>query len=216
MAPKELTRQQVSSRLTYQGHTPSFLQKFKNRMEGIPDDDDDPYEEFEYDGSGRPPIPKRPPIPQRPPDNPGSADELDKLDEEDADDERPQVVVLKEGRHLTEREAENERRRVKGLSPVEDSFEALAQEVKGGKGVESRARPDEPNTNSFAKPAEDKSGGLSFSSSRSASKAGKRKAIGDLRDEAKQAGSSVPPPGKGTKKKAKKPEKKLLSFGDDA
>ena len=34
---------------------------------------------------------------------------------EDDGDEKPQVVVLKEGKHLTEREAENERR--KGTDP---------------------------------------------------------------------------------------------------
>ncbi|KIK57988.1 hypothetical protein GYMLUDRAFT_703807 [Collybiopsis luxurians FD-317 M1] len=70
--------------------------------------------DFEYinDGSGRPPIPlrprspqsERPPIPTRPDDDPGSADE-------DSDDEKPQVVVLKAGKHLSEREAENERRK---------------------------------------------------------------------------------------------------------
>ena len=31
--------------------------------------------------------------------------------DEDGDDEAPQVVVLKQGKHLSEREAENERRR---------------------------------------------------------------------------------------------------------
>ena len=45
---------------------------------GRRDGDDD--DEFEYDGSGRPPIPKRPTIPERPDDEPGSADE-DDLDE---------------------------------------------------------------------------------------------------------------------------------------
>ena len=46
----------------------------------------------------------RPSIPERPKDNPGS-------EVEDDDDEKPQVVVLKEGKHLTEREAENEKRK---------------------------------------------------------------------------------------------------------
>jgi Domain of unknown function (DUF4604) len=83
-------------------------------MNGIPDEeeleednfDDD---EFEYVGSGRPPIPKRPAIPERPEDDPGSEDEDDR-------DEKPQVVVLKAGKHLTEREAENVRR--KGQSRI--------------------------------------------------------------------------------------------------
>ena len=106
MAPREPTRAQLSSKLAYQAHTPNFLLKFKNRMNGILDDEDDPEDddgEFESIGSGRPPIPKRPAIPERSKDDPGSADE-------DDGDEKPQVVVLKAGKHLTEREAENVRR----------------------------------------------------------------------------------------------------------
>jgi hypothetical protein len=99
MAPKEPTRAQVSLRLAYQSHTPL---KFKNRMNGIADDDDEDDEEFEYTGDGREPVPRRsrPPIPERPKGDIGSEDE-------DPGDEKPQVVVLKEGKHLTEREAEN-------------------------------------------------------------------------------------------------------------
>lgn len=114
MAPREPTRAQLSSKLAYQQHTPTFLLKLQNRMNGIPDEEEEPEDdddnnnngEFEYVGSGRPPIPKRPAIPERPKDEPGSADE-----EDDGDDEKPQVVVLKAGKHLTEREAENVRRK---------------------------------------------------------------------------------------------------------
>ena len=98
---KELTRQQISSRLAYNQHTPAFLVKLQDRIAGIPDDDG---EDAEDDGSGRPPLPKRPPIPERPEGDPNSADE-------DEGDEKPQVVVLKEGKHLSERDAENERRK---------------------------------------------------------------------------------------------------------
>lgn len=66
--------------------------------------DEDEDHEFEYDGSGRPPIPRRPAIPERPDDEAGSADE-------EEDEERPQVIVLREGKHLTEREVENEKRK---------------------------------------------------------------------------------------------------------
>jgi len=106
MAPKELNRHQLSSKLSYSQSTPAFLLKFKNRIAGVLDDEDDSDPEFEDDGSGRPPIPRRPrpAIPERPLDDPGSADEDDA-------DEKPQVVVLKEGKHLTEREAENIRRK---------------------------------------------------------------------------------------------------------
>jgi hypothetical protein len=109
MAPKEPTRAQLSSRLAYQSHTPNFLLKFKNRINGIADDDDDEDkyddDEFEHTGDGREPIPRRPrpPIPERPEGDVGSGDE-------DFGDEKPQVVVLKEGKHLTERAAENIRR----------------------------------------------------------------------------------------------------------
>ncbi len=103
MAPKEPTRAQLSSRLSYSQNTPAFLQKLQNRIAGIPDSDHEDDDEWEYDGSGRPPIPRRPAIPERPGSQPGSEDEDDR-------DEKPQVVVLKEGKHLTEREAENVRR----------------------------------------------------------------------------------------------------------
>lgn len=71
-------------------------------MSGTANEDDE--DEYEYDGSGRPPIPTRPAIPERPEGDPGSG-------EEDDGDEAPQIVVLKEGKHLSEREVENEKRR---------------------------------------------------------------------------------------------------------
>lgn len=121
---KEPTRHQLSSRLQYNSQVPAFLQKLQNRVAGVPDDDpeEDEYgygygrDEYEYvnDGSGRPPIPKRPPIPERPADDPGSAAEED---DEERDGEGPQIVVLKEGKHLSEREVENERR--KGMCACE-------------------------------------------------------------------------------------------------
>jgi hypothetical protein len=103
MAPKEPTRHQISSRLSYTQTTPAFLLKLQNRIAGVPDADESG-DEFEDDGSGRPPIPRRPAIPERPADEPGSADEED-------GDERPVVVVLKEGKHLSAWAAENERRK---------------------------------------------------------------------------------------------------------
>src|ERR1700761_1690047 len=105
MAPKEPTKHQLSARLSYSQHTPAFLRKLQSRVSGIPDEDDsDESPEFEDDGSGRPPIPRRPPIPERPSSDPGSG-------EDDRDDEAPQVVVLKEGKHLSAREVEVEKRK---------------------------------------------------------------------------------------------------------
>lgn len=108
MAPREPTNAQISSRLSYSQNTPKFLLKLQNRVAGIPDEpEQDEYDDEYYnDGSGRPPIPQRPAIPERPEGDPGSEDE-------DDGDEKPQVVVLKQGKHLTEREVENERRKGK-------------------------------------------------------------------------------------------------------
>lgn len=100
---KEPTRSQYSNKLSYQSHVPAFLQRLQNKVSGTANSEED--DEYEHDGSDRPPIPKRPPIPTRPDDEPGSADEGDKYDE------APQIVVLKEGKHLSEREVENEKRK---------------------------------------------------------------------------------------------------------
>lgn len=105
--PKEPTRHQLSSRLAYSQGTPAFLQRLKNQVSGIPneshDNEEDAFNEWEAT-SGRPAIPRRPTPPSRPEDDPGSADE-------DFDDEKPQVVVLKEGKHLSAEAAENEWRK---------------------------------------------------------------------------------------------------------
>ncbi|KAJ7897173.1 hypothetical protein B0H14DRAFT_2677180 [Mycena olivaceomarginata] len=180
MPPKEPTRQQLSSRLQYSQNTPRFLQKLQNRIAG----------EFEPDdGSGRPPIPRRPAIPERPDDDPGSADE-------DDGDEKPQIVVLRPGKHLTEREAENLRREVRGLPPLPDPADSTSNP------------PSESDTTKKGKAAaksKEAAPSLSFSSAKNGFKAGaaKRKAalIGSKTD------------GDG---RAKKESKTLLSFGDDA
>ncbi|KAH9481765.1 hypothetical protein JR316_0006292 [Psilocybe cubensis] len=214
MAPREPTRAQLSSKLSYQQTTPSFLLKLQNRMNGIPDEDDaETYnqgddDEFEYTGEGRAPIPRRPrpAIPERPADDPGSADE----DEEFAD-EKPQVVVLKAGKHLTEFEAENIRRAEKGLPPLlspeeKAAAEKTASEEKSGREVSS----------SSSKSA---SQGLSFSSSSKPGTAGakpnKRKAVGQLDELKAELKSKEKAPKTSSSKKAKKQSKTLLSFGDD-
>ncbi|KAG7444834.1 uncharacterized protein BT62DRAFT_1007860 [Guyanagaster necrorhizus] len=197
MAPKEPTRAQLSSRLSYSQHTPAFLQKLQNRIAGIPDSDHEDDDEWEYDGSGRPPIPRRPAIPERPESQPGSEDEDDR-------DEKPQVVVLKEGKHLTEREAENVRRQEKGLSPLPPDSTV---------DTEVHAVDPTPKESAIAK-GKKSAPSLSFSSSKAAatkSSASKRKRIGGLED----ASLSSKAPSKKKAKKAAK-SKTLLSFGDDA
>jgi len=99
MAPskKEPTRAQLSSRLAYSQSTPLFLQKMKNRVAGIPDEEDEEEEE-EWEnlgGDGRVPIPRRPKEPE--------ADEDEDAPERDEEgEEKPQIVVLREGKHLSE------------------------------------------------------------------------------------------------------------------
>ncbi|GBE88539.1 hypothetical protein SCP_1303550 [Sparassis crispa] len=188
--PKEPTRQQLSARLAYQANTPAFLRRLQNKVQGRSEDDED--DEFEDDGSGRPPIPRRPAIPERPDDDPGSADEDDA-------DERPQVVVLKEGKHLTEREVENEKRKAKGLPPLSEPEPKVVEASSSTSKADSK----------FAQ-SEMQSQPLSFSSSKTSAKPHKRKAVGDGRNDAPAHEKAV----KSSKKKPKKVEKKLLSFGD--
>ncbi|KAG2031264.1 hypothetical protein BDR03DRAFT_936423 [Suillus americanus] len=194
MSAKEPTRQQLSSRLQYQSHVPAFLQKFQNKVQGITDEDEDEPQYYD-DGSGRPPIPVRPAIPERPDDDPGSVDEDDV-------DERPQVVVLKEGKHLTEREAENERRKEKGLPPLPDP----------NKKVENDTKDDaKSDMNSSKKKEKEATVTLSFSSSGAKAQHSnklKRKVVGDL--DGSDEGTK-----KASKKKSKKTRKGPLSFGED-
>jgi hypothetical protein len=217
MAPKEPTKHQLSSRLTYSQNTPAFLRKLQSQVSGFPDDDSgDENQEFEDDGSGRPPIPRRPAIPERPADNPGSGDE-------DAGDEAPQVVVLKEGKHLSEREVQNEKRKgetdssrlvsqfhkdlrttlAKGLSPLPEPAAAVPHSSSSGDAKDPKKKTTKQ---------EKETKGLSFSSrppSSTKPTTAKRKAVGDGRGEGSHVGA--PPP----KGKMKKP-KVGLSFADDA
>ncbi|KAI0703776.1 hypothetical protein BC835DRAFT_1410505 [Cytidiella melzeri] len=198
-AAKDPTRAQLSSRLQYHARVPAFLQKMQNRVAGVTNEDEEEEEEdgYEYDGSGRPPIPKRPAIPKRPEDDPGSAEEDDEKD-------LPQIVVLKEGKHLSEREVENEKRKARGLSPLPDAVEETED-------VAVSSKRAAPTSKAISKP---QTQSLSFSSSGSGTKPGakKRKIVADADGEGHNAkGSSSKP-----SKKPKKAQKKLLSFGDDA
>ncbi|KAL5525992.1 hypothetical protein ACEPAG_7330 [Sanghuangporus baumii] len=189
MAPKELTRHQLSSRLAYQQHTPAFLLRLQNKVTGDADDEeDDDFYEWQ-DSSGRPPIPRRPTPPERPADDPGSADEDDL-------DEKPQVVVLRKGKHLSaeeaERYAENERRKEQGLPPLSDTVRAEENAEKNNTST-SKEKPDE-------KEGKSKSTSLSFSSS------------GTTSTEAK---AKTEKKGKQSSKAKKAKTGTLLSFGED-
>ncbi|KAF8630248.1 hypothetical protein AX15_003025 [Amanita polypyramis BW_CC] len=218
MAPKELTRAQLSSRLSYNQNTPTFLRRLRNKYSGnggYDDDEDNEYgrdPEFEdYDrGSGRPPIPRRPSIPERPPDDPGSAGE-------DDDDEKPQVVVLKEGKHLSEREAENIRRKAKGLSPLpdpakdasEDITAPIPKESASGSNTKSKRPPLTFSTTTKSSSAKRKLEGIGQPSDDNEEKA-------DGNDGRESSSKKSKPPGTSKKQKKTAKTKTLLSFGDDA
>ncbi|KAF8333862.1 hypothetical protein F5887DRAFT_652760 [Amanita rubescens] len=231
MAPKEPTRAQLSSRLTYSQHTPAFLRRLQNKYSGnrsYNDGDEEDEEqgryrddpEFEdYDrGSGRPPIPCRPSIPERPPDDPGSADE-------DDEDEKPQIVVLKEGKHLTEREAENIRRKAKGLSPLPDpttpeSTEAVAQSKseEGSSGIKSKSKKP-PLMFSTGNPTAKQSAAKRKLDIVSRSSDNEEQDVDErIKDKDSSKKSKTLPSSKKQKKNAKTgpKTKTLLSFGDDA
>lgn len=204
---KELNRHQLSSKLSYSQSRPAFIQKLHNRIAGIPDDEPEYDDEFEDVGDGRVPIPRRPAIPERPADDPGSADE-------DGDDEKPQIVVLKAGKHLTAFQAENERRiGARLLSSL--SVNLLIHGLEKGLPPLLEPRPDPgppPGEKAKKKPKDGPS--LSFSSSGSQpvkKNTSKRKINVDSDPEDGPSLKTEP-----LKKKAKKKNKTLLSFGDDA
>ncbi|KIM23642.1 hypothetical protein M408DRAFT_11448 [Serendipita vermifera MAFF 305830] len=131
----------------------------------------------------------------------------------------PVVVVLKEGKHLSAREAENERRRARGLSPLPDSDE---QDIS----------PAETTTQGSAAPTSAPAAGPSNTKAKSAVQIGgkvggaKRKVPLGGRDDEQDAGSPANKrikgaSGVGVQKKDKKEKTKkkavkgLLSFGDD-
>ncbi|KAF9223292.1 hypothetical protein BS17DRAFT_781631 [Gyrodon lividus] len=196
MGSKEPTRHQLSSRLQYQSHVPAFLQKLQNQVKGVATQDEDEPQYYD-DGSGRPPIPVRPAIPDRPSGDPGSADE-------DGEDEKPQVVVLRAGKHLTEREVENERRKEKGLPPLpisDDKSPKQDDKKQSSKDVSTKSKQKAPS--------------LSFSSSKAKSNTALNKLKRRIVTDGDDSGSEGVKVKKVQKKKSKREDKSLLSFGED-
>lgn len=202
------TNAQLSSRLAYNAQTPAFLQRLQNRVQGNADsDEEDP--EWEEVGGGRPAIPRRPKderpaIPTRPDDDPGSADE-------EAGDEAPQIIVLREGKHLSAREVENIKRREKGLPPLPEHEEPPEVDEEQTKAPVEQKKSDKPSL-SFSSSKPDR-----FSELKSQS-LGKRKIriTADDEDDYKDAPAPEHKDKSSVKKKQKKQKKTLLSFGDDA
>lgn len=104
--PPKTTNAQYKNRLGYDsGSKPAFLRALEAQISGKPDPttrnrDGNDDEEWEQLDASRPAIPRRP-----------DADEKARSDDEDFEDERPTVVVLKEGKHMSELEVTNEKRR---------------------------------------------------------------------------------------------------------
>jgi hypothetical protein len=106
MPPKH-TNAQYRSRLAYNaGSQPAFLRALQAQISGkpLPPDNDESSGDWERPDASRPAILRRPDAPD------GDAAEHDSGDDEEGD-ERPQVVVLKEGKHLSELEVTSEKRR---------------------------------------------------------------------------------------------------------
>ncbi len=145
MSRNKPSKNQYSQGLTYVSATPSFLKHF---------------------GQPKPPSPRpnshstsqardgREPLPERPRSGEwasGSDDEKAEREEEEGEDEwgemygggeeGPQVVVLKEGRHLTGEEVKRERRRGESRESSFDCFARILREglelngVSCGKGI---------------------------------------------------------------------------------
>jgi len=94
--------------IRYEQRVPKFLRRYQNEVAGRPNTpSDDGGEEGGVDEFGRE-IRRRSPPREVVEENDGYG----RLEEdgEEREDEAPQVVVLKEGKHLTADEAENERR----------------------------------------------------------------------------------------------------------
>lgn len=232
---KEYTRQQLTRGLAFQDQTPNFLKAFQARVSGrgggADDDDapaianDDEYPDMDQsdsryeggDGGGvkldefgreirmgseeremRAKVQEKKRWEKR----------MEEGDEEG--DEAPLVVVLKEGKHLSAREAENERRKARGLPPLPDDEDLSAANSSVPKG--------DVETQKLAK-TEPKSsvqlGGRPSGAKRKAPVGGRE----DEHDVQASRGNDQGPAKKKTKKEEKvkkKPVKGLLSFGDEA
>ncbi|KAG8978793.1 hypothetical protein FRB94_004200 [Tulasnella sp. JGI-2019a] len=186
MPPKQ-TPYQLSKGLGYNQKTPAFLVALQQRIAG---NDPDNVDSEAIDG--------RPAIPTRP--------EGEASGDEESEDEKPQVVVIREGKHLTEVEADNESRKVKGLPPRQTINEHADTSTQP---PASKVKVKDPKT------------GLSFSSSSSTvgtvqkAVSRKRKGVSVEQDPA-----SDPTPEHQGEKKAKKAKrqaqsKALISFGDE-
>ncbi|CAE6466065.1 unnamed protein product [Rhizoctonia solani] len=219
------TPHQISSRLQYSQSAPAFLRQLQAQVGGqlssqrnarggdddepeianTPPDEEDgnvynPDWDKDASSSGRPPVPSRPPIPTRPGESSkpnGGRNGTPSEDEEDSGDEKPQIVVLKEGKHLSAKEVKREKRRAQGLPEDESETDEKSPEAPAAK---SKSKPSKTKPQTFS----------DAHVSTGAKPKAKRKIIGD------GAGNQGDTEKNSDKPKKKKPKKetKLLSFGE--
>jgi Domain of unknown function (DUF4604) len=243
MPPKEPTKHQLSARLQFQSQTPAFLRAFQNRISGrrVDEDEDAPQIEGD-DGSGgrgddavdefgrsvsRPQLDefgrevRRAGSVER--EKEAKSEKMRRREMDEEEDEKPVVVVLKEGKHLTEFEAENERRKGTYLSPVTYLIPTNPW-IPVAKGLDPLPPPDaEPLTNTPNRVQADQAPSSSKSNPAPAkSKSGVQigKAAGSKRKARVVADEPDDDQGpikrqRTEEKKRKKAGKNLLSFGDE-
>ena len=217
----------ISQRLQYNAKTPAFLLALQGKVSGktVNEDEDDAEDpEMEQLDVNRPAIPRRP-------RGLVAEDQAQDRGDDDAEsgDEKPMVVVLREGKHLTERQAENERRKgmcwpcfsptttlVSYIAPLAQGLAPLPELENKNDELKS-ARPSLGATTSPSHKSSTRTEPLSFSSSAKGSSTGQRSAnVHRLKRKA-----SVPQDEKASKdlekskKKKKKESKSLVSFGDE-
>ncbi|KAG8889376.1 hypothetical protein FRB98_004469 [Tulasnella sp. 332] len=175
----------------YSGCPPAFLVALQQRIAGN-----------ELGNSGIEGSDGRPPIPTRP--------EGEASGDDESDEEKPQVVVLRTGKHLNEVEVDNEKRKAKGLPPRPTADEqGIVVQAVSGSTTTSKANDKDLKGLSFYSAS-----GAASSTSKGPSR--KRKVIGveaqlvsDGKGEDQMAGKKV----KKLKKLAQ--SKALISFGDE-
>ncbi|KAF8339663.1 uncharacterized protein EI90DRAFT_3117458 [Cantharellus anzutake] len=196
----------ISQRLQYNPNIPSFLLALQGKVSGkAPDEEGDDYgdePEMEQLDVNRPAIPRRP--------RERASEDRNRADEDDGaetGDEKPTVVVLKEGKHLTEREAENERRKAQGLPPLPEP------ESK----IEDKKLPGSPEDTRPHQGSSLKADSLSISSSSKVTISTGQQNLGVLGAKRKTPASRDEKPSKDSAKtkKKKKESKSLISFGNE-
>ena len=201
--PRDPTRNQISNGLTYVANTPSFLQNFGKRPPTPP-----PADRFAQGSSSRQ---GREPLPERPSDGKwarGSDDEGDGKGQESDDewgeiyggggDDGPQVVVLKEGRHLTAEDVKRERR-IGETRPYHELTSLAAGKASKSPSPERPVAPKEQSKQSKPKAQIPKTQPSST----------KRKLVGQ-----DEGAKEFPAALSGKVKKKKKMDKGLLSFNE--